>query len=326
MADQGAVAAGRRRIEPPVAAAVDAGSNSAHLLVAAVDGHRLLPLADVSAFIGLGAAVDQRGEFGPEVRRGLVDALNGFAVTARGLGAASLAIVGTDPFRRAADATAAMAEVEDTLGLRVLAITSDEEALLTLLGVMAGRPVVRDTVVVDVGGGSTQVVAIGPTGDPAIATLAIGSARLTRAVIHHDPPSPAEFVLLLEEARRVVAEAPAAAPAELVMVGGTVSNLAKLSPGPIAWRTLTRRRIAATMGLLAAEPSEAVAARFRIRATRSRILPAGAAIVAAIAEHYAVDRVRVSEAGVREGLVLAAVHAGPDWRDHLAWLAHGWSR
>ena len=317
---------GRRRIERPVAAAVDAGSNSAHLLVAAVDGHRLLPLADESAFIGLGAAVDEAGAFGAEVRLALVGALEAFAKTARGLGAAELILVGTDPFRRAADAAPAMAEVEEALGLPLLAISPSEEALLTLLGVMAGRPVVRDTVVVDVGGGSTEVVAIGPTGDPAIATLPIGSARLTRAVVRDDPPAPDEFVILLEEARRVAAAAPAAAPAELVMVGGTVSNLARLSPGSTPWRTLTRRRVAAAMGLLAAEPSEVVAARFGIRPSRSRILPAGAAIVAAIAEKYGVDRIRVSEAGLREGLVLAAVHAGPDWRDHLAWLAHGWSR
>ncbi|MFL5650388.1 MAG: hypothetical protein ACJ777_03840, partial [Chloroflexota bacterium] len=61
-----------------------------------------------------------------------------------------------------------------------------------------------------------------------------------------------------------------------------------------------------------------------INPIRARILPAGAAIVDAILERYGADGIRVSEAGLREGAILAAAHEGPHWRDRLATLAHGW--
>ena len=64
--------------------------------------------------------------------------------------------------------------------------------------------------------------------------------------------------------------------------------------------------------------------RHLVRLIRARILPAGAAIVDAILERYGVDGLRVSEAGIREGTILAVDHAGPAWRDRLAELTHGW--
>jgi exopolyphosphatase/pppGpp-phosphohydrolase len=80
------------------------------------------------------------------------------------------------------------------------------------------------------------------------------------------------------------------------------------------------------MFLLLSEPAAEVAARFRLREERARVMPAGAAIVGALFERYGVERIRVSNASIREGAILAAIHAGPTWRTHLEWLAHGWSR
>jgi exopolyphosphatase/pppGpp-phosphohydrolase len=59
---------------------------------------------------------------------------------------------------------------------------------------------------------------------------------------------------------------------------------------------------------------------------RAPLLAAGAVIVDALMRRYGVDRVRVSEASLREGAVLVVDHAGPEWRDRLAVLAHGWRR
>ena len=66
------------------------------------------------------------------------------------------------------------------------------------------------------------------------------------------------------------------------------------------------------------------AERHGIKPIRARILPAGAAILDAILERYGVQAIRVSEAGIREGAILAVQHSGPSWRDRLAELAHGW--
>ena len=77
---------------------------------------------------------------------------------------------------------------------------------------------------------------------------------------------------------------------------------------------------------LTARPAAETTERFGVNPTRARLLPAGAVIVDALMRRYGVDRVRVSEAGMREGAILVAHHAGRAWRDRLAELAHGWRR
>ena len=125
-------------------------------------------------------------------------------------------------------------------------------------------------------------------------------------------------------AAEAIRAAPDATPSELVAVGGTASNLVKMLPEAIADRVLTRERIARIQAILATEPAATTSARNAINPVRARILPAGGAIVDAILERYGAERLRVSEAGLREGVILAVEHGGPCWRDRLADLAHGW--
>src|SRR5438128_11626462 len=89
--------------EPIIAAAVDVGSNSAHLLVAQVVGRRLVPLLDQSALLGLGSRVDSGAEIGAAARDELVGVLAAYAAEARDLGATDITLVGTEPIRRARD-------------------------------------------------------------------------------------------------------------------------------------------------------------------------------------------------------------------------------
>jgi exopolyphosphatase/pppGpp-phosphohydrolase len=89
-------------------------------------------------------------------------------------------------------------------------------------------------------------------------------------------------------------------------------------------RLLTRDRLDEIQSALAREPADTAAARYLINPVRARLLPAGGAIVAAILERYGVDRMRVSNASLREGAILAVHHAGANWRDRLPELAHGW--
>jgi exopolyphosphatase/pppGpp-phosphohydrolase len=66
------------------------------------------------------------------------------------------------------------------------------------------------------------------------------------------------------------------------------------------------------------ERSAHVAELFGLNPRRARIMPAGAAILAAIAARYRIDRIRASEQGIREGLVRALIRDGSAWRDRLA--------
>jgi exopolyphosphatase/guanosine-5'-triphosphate,3'-diphosphate pyrophosphatase len=307
-----------------VGASVDVGANSVHLLVAAVGGHQLQPLVDESVFLGLGDRIDRQGYLGAAARGELVAALVGYADAARRLGATEITFVGTEPMRRATDAATVTYEVERHAGVPFHVLGHDEEGVLTLIGVTAGQPVSHELVVVDVGGGSSEIVIVGPGRAPVAAGLALGSARLTQRLVRADPPTQAEINALHAEARRAVADAPQAAPEELVAVGGTVSNLLKVIPAAALERVLTRRRITVALAMLATEPSAQASQRHAVNPTRARILPAGAVIVDALLEHYGLEQLRVSEDGIREGAILVAAHAGRAWRDRLPELALGW--
>ena len=317
------VATGRHR-RAPVGAAVDVGAYSVHLLVAEVHGHRLVPLVDESATLGLGSVVDERGELGFRAGTRLVEVLEGFAATARSLAAGSVAIVATDPLRRAADAGAILDVVAARTGVSVEVLGHDEEALLALLGVQAGHPIRHETVLVDVGGGSSEILTVAPGRDAVAVGLPLGAARLSRDLARTDPPSRADLERLVDEARSVLRAAPDAEPHDLVAVGGTASNLLRIGP-PLTRRVLTVRRMEGAIELLLNAPADEISAQFGVKPSRARVLPSGAAILLAVAERYGRDHIRVSADGLREGLVLASVHAGARWRTELAWLAHGWT-
>lgn len=309
----------------PVGAVVDIGAYSVHLLVAEVHGHSLIPIADESVTLGLGATVDARGEVGAEAALELASVLERYDGLAHHHGATTLAAVATDPLRRAADGAAVVAAIGRRIDVEVQILRPDEEALLALLGVQAGKPIRRETVLVDVGGGSSEILVIGPSGDPVIEGLALGAARLSQTNIAGPAPTAREMDAMLGVARALLAGAPDGLPVDLVAVGGTASNLLRIGP-PLARRVLYTRRIRDALALLVDRTPEEIAARFGVKLSRARVLPGGAAILLAVAERYGRDHLRVSEHGLREGLILASVHAGPGWRTDLAWLAHGWSR
>jgi exopolyphosphatase / guanosine-5'-triphosphate,3'-diphosphate pyrophosphatase len=311
-------------VSPSVVASADVGSNSVHLLVAVVAGHRLTPLIDESVFLGLGSRVTEQGYLGSAARAELAATLVRYADTARRLGASTVTFLGTQPVRSAADAGAIVHEAVAASGAPLHVLTHEEEALLTLIGVTEGRPVTSETLVIDIGGGSSEFCLLAPVGPPFAAGLQLGSASLTDAHVAHDPATAAEVSAMRAAAGVAIRDAPEARPAEIVAVGGTVSNLVKVLPAAMLDRTLTRERIAEAQSILASEPAEVAAERHLINPIRARILPAGGTIVDAILERYGVDRLRVSEAGIREGAVLAVAHAGSAWRDRLSQLAHGW--
>lgn len=277
-------------------------------------------------FLGLGDAVERDGRLGPTGRAELAAAVAGYVGTARRLGAGAITLVGTEPIRRAADGPSIVADVERATGVPLHVVDHAEEAVLTLLGVTGGHPVAEELVVVDVGGGSSEFVAVGPDRAPVAVGLRLGSATLTARHAEHDPPTTDEVDRMLADAREAVRAAPEASPRELIAVGGTSSNLVRVLPAATLDRTLTLRRIRQAVAALLAEPAAVAAERHAVNPIRARILPAGAAILTAVLGRYRLDRLRVSEAGVREGTVLATLHDPIGWRDRLPELARGWVR
>jgi exopolyphosphatase/pppGpp-phosphohydrolase len=146
-------------------------------------------------------------------------------------------------------------------------------------------------------------------------TLRIGPA---------DPPAAADLDAMRHAAEEAVGMALRDNPREIVAVGGTASNLLKVTTGGSADRRVDHARLAEALATLGERPAAATAERFGINPTRARILPAGALLVDAVLRHYGLDALTVSEDGMREGAIQVAHHAGSAWRDQLASLTHGW--
>jgi exopolyphosphatase/guanosine-5'-triphosphate,3'-diphosphate pyrophosphatase len=294
--------------------------------VAAIAGHELRPLVDESSFLGLGKAVDERAHLGSDARAELAATLTAYASTARALGATGITFMGTEPIRRAADAARIVDEVERASDVPLHVLSHEEEAYLTLVGVTAGLPVRHETLVVDIGGGSSEFCAVAAGGVARAAGLRLGSNRLTMRHGGDDPPTPAQIEAMRAAADQILAGALAAEPTELVAVGGTASNLLKVTAAGVADRVVTKDRIAEALAVLAAGTAAEVSERYRVNPKRTPLLTAGVVIVDALMRRYGVDQVRVSDHGMREGAILVADHAGREWRDRLAELAHGWRR
>ena len=311
---------------PSVGASVDLGSNSVHLLVAAIAGHELRPLVDESSFLGLGKAVDERAHLGPAARADLAATLSAYASTARALGATGITFMGTEPIRRAADAARIVDEVERASDVPLHVLSHEEEAYLTLVGVTAGLPVRHETLVVDIGGGSSEFCAVAAGGVARAAGLRLGSNRLTMRYCGDDPPTRAQVEAMRAAADQILAGALPAEPTELIAVGGTASNLLKVTAAGVTDRVVTKERIGEALAVLSAGTAAEVSERYRVNPKRTPLLTAGVVIVDALMRRYGVDEVRVSDNGMREGAILVADHAGRQWRDRLSELAHGWRR
>ena len=194
-----------------------------------------------------------------------------------------------------------------------------------LIGVTEGRPVEHDLLVVDVGGGSSELVFVGPERRAEASGLRVGATRLTGQFVAGDPPSSGRAGRPPRRGRRRRRRGAAVPPGR-----GRPRRRPGLEPAQgRPWRPrLAAADVRATStrpsGSPRAESSEAIAARHGLRPARARILAAGAAIVEAIMDRYGVAEVRVADGGIREGTVLAVAHAGAGWRDRLEQLAHGW--
>ncbi len=312
--------AGVRRVR---GAAVAIGSTSVHFTAAAVSADGLRLLADDSALLELGSAVDAHGYIPGDRLVELVSTLQRFAASAAAIGVRDVTFIGTEPLRRATNGRAVAAAVREGTSRPLHLLSHEEEALLSLYGVLRGHAPAADTLVIDIGGGSSEYVLARTSGRPLAHGLRIGAARLTEAFVRHDPPTTGEIAELRAEAHRRVEVAADLAPARAVLVGGTAENLLRLVAQDRSLRSLDRRRLALAVEMLEREPAGALAERCAIRPQRARILPGGAALVEAFLDRYRLGTAGVSRAGIREGTILAVARAGDAWLDRLPDLVAG---
>lgn len=311
-----------------VGAAVDVGSNSVHLLVADVAPAHLVSLLDESMLLGLGDLVDRHGVLTTGAREATLSALEGYVARARSLGADPVTLLGTEPLRRAADSASLVEGVRERLGLRLHVISHAQEAQLTLLGVLGGEPAREPLMVLDIGGGSSEIIVAQAGSDPLVAVLPTGSARLTAALVAHDPPAADEIAALRGAASALLPDLPASPqgpPRRCIVTGGTGTNLAVIVRGARQAGTfvIDRPRLDAGWRVVSSLASSDLAAAHGLNLRRARQMAAGMAILEAALARYGLVELEVSTASLREGAIRAAALAGDAWPERLADLVAG---
>src|SRR3954467_2445478 len=207
-------------------AVVDLGTNSTRLLVADVDDGHVEEVARRLAITRLGEGVDERRKLLPLPIARVRNVLADYRRELEELGAERTLAVGTSAIRDAENGEAFLGEIEWSYGFKTRLLRGDEEALLTFRGVSAGREVAPGTVVIDAGGGSTELILGGPDGVAFHTSLDLGCVRLTER-FGTDFGAAAAYV------REVLARAVAAGvrPQTAIGVAGTITTIATLDLG-----------------------------------------------------------------------------------------------
>jgi len=299
-------------------AAIDIGSNTVHLVVAAMNGQQLTVLADDSIFVRLADGVWNLGYIPDERILSTNHALLHLRGIARSLGAQRIDVVATEVARTARNTAALLSAIEATTGLKPLVLSGMDEALLTFRGVTHGRHLPSTVAVADLGGGSLEVI-IAELGNGTWRTsLPIGSAFMHDRFAPHDPPLSGEAAALETYLAETLSSIPKLNHVEgIIVTGGTVNALMRLvqqAQGRASGdRVLRRSDLDHAIHLMLAKPAAIIAADYRLRVERARLLPTGAIILAALIDHLHLPGILVSQAGIREGVLLAAAMYGDGW-------------
>ena len=278
-----------------IVAGVDLGTNTTRLLVADVDDGRVEELHRETRITRLGEGVEARGRLLPLPIARVRNVLSDYRRTAGSLGAERVLLVATSAVRDAVNGEAFLGEIEWSYGFTTRLLSGDEEAKLTRRGVGEIDP---ETLLVDIGGGSTELV----LGDSS-ASLPVGSVRFGER--HGDDASAS-----VEAAR---AQLPQLEPRDAVGVAATITSVAALDLGleeydreRVHGHVLTRDGARAQLERLAALPLEERRCVPALEPERAPVIVAGAAILVAILDAYDLEAIRVSERDLIDGAALAA--------------------
>ncbi len=297
---------------------MDIGTNSVRLLVADVDERERLRTAHRMGEISrLGEGLDRTGVIDKAAAARTLECLERFVHEAEYSGASRIRVAGTNAFRVATNGQEVAESFAERIGYPVEIISGEEEARLVFLAVLSGLGTARGpSVVVDIGGGSTEIISgEGETGTQVI-SLELGCVRLTERLVRSDPPAESELEAVRRHVLDVFAEKLRSfelnGVERAIGVGGTVTafgaldlGLVKYDPSRIENHHLTRECISNIGKQLCSIPLSQRRDLAGVSRGRADIIPAGAIILCEFVDRFAVNGVYVSTRGLRYGLVLS---------------------
>ena len=299
-------------------AAIDCGTNSIRLLVADVDGETLVDLVRDMRVVRLGQDVDRTGRIAPEALDRTLTALGDYTTLLRELGAARVRMCATSATRDAANRDEFVTGVRSVLGADPEVVTGDEEAALSFAGATRGAALDLPSpyLVVDIGGGSTELVLGGRT-VTAARSIDIGCVRLTERHLHDDPPTAEQIaaaVADVEAGLDLVAETvPLQDTATLVGVAGSVTTVAGIAldlpaydPDRIHLHRMPADTVADVTARLLGMTRAERAAMPVMHPGRADVIGAGALILDTVVRRLGVPSVVASEHDILDGIAWSA--------------------
>lgn len=310
----------------PVLAAIDVGSNSLHMVVVRINPRipSFTLISREKATVRLGEFCSQTGALTPAAMERARTALERFCRIAESFQVQDIVAVATSAVREAPNGLEFLKRIERELGLRVELISGQEEARRIYLGVLSAMEFHnRLHAVVDIGGGSTELI-LGNGQEPEfLRSVKVGAVRLTQAFLHHDPPTSAELQALrqhirgmlespIEQMKRIFASSQQQGSLPLVGTSGTVECLAQLDArrrlGALPHRLQGYEfSLEALRGYIKELRSLTVAERQKLPGLgerRGEIILAGAVILEEVMSLLGVERVQFCERALREGLIV----------------------
>jgi exopolyphosphatase/pppGpp-phosphohydrolase len=293
------------------AAAIDIGSNSIKMTIGRDNSEGGVDELDwASEVVRLGHGLDRVGLLNEERMDAAIETLTRFAARARERGATRIVAVATEATRAAANGTMFLDRVRDQTGIDVRVVDGQAEAALSFRGLAADTNLSGSVLVADIGGGSTELIAARDGVMQAAQSLPLGSGRLTERFIVADPPRPDELAACEAAAGAAIHLAqpfklPPDTPTRLIVVGGTGEFMARLVTDS---QHITPEAVRVVLAKLATLSAAELADEIEIPEARARVLPAGVAVVAAIAARLDPERIEISRSGIRTGLLLEALY------------------
>lgn len=301
---------------PRRVAVIDIGSNSSRLLVADVEGRRVEQVERRSRVTRLGRGVDLSGRLSAEAIEDACGAIGEYVELVGELGAERVEAIATSAVRDADNGGAFVAELRERFALTARVLDGEEEARLTYLGASSERAPSEPTLVVDIGGGSTELI-VGEGEEIRFhASLQAGVVRHSERHVASDPPTAAELEALAADARGLIA---AALPAGVgvsrgIAVAGTPTSLAAIElelepydPERVHGHVLALPSIQRMLSRLASAPLSKRAEIAGMHPDRAPTIVAGVVILVEAMRAFGLERITVSEHDILYGAAIAGV-------------------
>jgi exopolyphosphatase/guanosine-5'-triphosphate,3'-diphosphate pyrophosphatase len=298
-------------------AVIDVGTNSTRLLVADVLDGRVSPLDRRSTVTRLGRGVDLSGHLANEAIEDVCEAIGGYVGILEELGAETVDAIATSAVRDADNGSAFIAELRERFALSARVLDGEEEARSTYLGATSEAPPTEPTLVVDIGGGSTELI-VGRGREISFHdSLQVGVVRHTERHFASDPPTAVEMEALATDVRGLIEESvgPGIEAHQAIAVAGTPTSLAAVElelepydPSRVHGHVLALPSIQRMLSRLASAP---LAERVEIpglHPDRAPNIVAGVVILVETMRAFGLEEVTVSEHDILYGTALAAGH------------------